>query len=88
MSMKRRAQAGRPSDPDAAAIVQAVTLMIDICDDGTMTAVLGRLDVATRRYGFTRLADQLAPSPSKYQLPLALNQVAEELMVDINNAPW
>lgn len=88
MTRMRRVQTGRRSDPDAAAVVQAVTLMIDICDDGTMTAVIGRLDLTTRRYCFTRMADQLAPSPSKYQLVLAINQVAEEMMVDINNAPW
>lgn len=50
----------RPDVPRPAAqqVHRAITVMVDLCKDGTSTAVVGVLNPSTHRYHFVRMADR------------------------------
>lgn len=69
-------------------IVSAATLMVDVHEDGSVSSVLGKLDLSSRRYVFTRL---ILPPVRLYaagELPIALHDVAYTYWQDWLDAPW
>lgn len=69
-------------------IVAAATLMVDIRLDGSVSAVLGKMDLTTRRYVFQRVDPRPDQPYGPGQLPLAVYHAAQEYWTDYVEAPF
>lgn len=72
--MVRRSRVQLPREREALSnpVVAAATLMVDVHEDGTVTAMIGRMDMASRRYVFDTLVVESAVRFVPRQLPLAV----------------
>ena len=84
MAPSARRQSGRPSASatHAPGIVSAVTLMVDLIDDGTVSGVVGIMDPYTRRYRFVSLPRDGWGGEPRYAMHAALKRMVFELAMD------
>lgn len=88
MVKMRRTPTGKQAAALQDPLRHSVTVCVDIAKSGAVTAVVGTMDLASRRYRFVRLADRNAGPPDKYQVVTALQSAVNEMLDDAIKAPF
>ncbi|HZX41171.1 MAG TPA: hypothetical protein VFE93_04980 [Myxococcaceae bacterium] len=88
MTSQQRKQYVTTPSTDSPPVASALTLCVDVDEEGIARAVMGRMDLVSRRYVFTHFNQRLADSADLSGCASSLVSFALEFARDVDTSPF